>query len=121
MIEPYSATTILLAFLLLFGVIIPVVGTIPKIKEIISYRYLIVVCFLACMIGVIINFGDLDTSVRMAVIIGTSTLCGGYIILRSVEKWMANGWQLGKDVKASVSKGDAKVELEVKENGRDNE
>ena len=118
MIEPYSATTIILAFLLVFGVIVPIIGSIPKIKEIISFRYLIIVCFLACMIGVIINFSELDTSVRMAVIIGTSVLCGAYILLRSFEKWVANDWHFTKDVKASLSKGDAKVEVELKDKER---
>jgi CDP-diglyceride synthetase len=114
MIEPYSATTIIIGFLIIFGILIPIIGNIPKIRNIISYRYLIIVCFLACMLGVIINFSELDTSVRLAVIIGSIILCSVFILVRSLEKWMYNGWSLSKDLKAIVQKGDAKAEIEIK-------
>lgn len=115
MIEPLSATAIIIAFLVIWGILIPVVGIIPKIKEIISYRYLIVIVFLACMIGVVINYHDLDSTIKFAVIIGTAILSGIFILLRSFEKICANGWISGRDIKASVSKGDMKAELDVKE------
>lgn len=113
MIEPLPATTIMIAFLIVWAVIIPVVGIIPKVKEIISYRYLLITVFLACMIGVIINFSGLDSSIRVAVIIGTFILSGLYILLRSFEKWCANGWTFGRDIEASVSKGDIHAELKL--------
>lgn len=116
MIDPLSATAIIIAFLVIWAIIIPVCGVIPKVKEIISYRYLVVTVFLACTIGVIVNFGELDTSVKMAVIIGTAILSGLYIILRSFEKAAFNGWLSKHDVKASVSKGDIEAKIELKEN-----
>lgn len=115
MIEPLSATAIIIAFLVIWGILIPIVGGIPKIKEIISYRYLIIIVFLACMIGVVINYHDLDSSIKSAVIIGTAILSGLFILLRSFEKICANGWLSKKDIKASVSKGDIKAEIDVKE------
>lgn len=114
MIEPLSATIIVIGFLVIWAIIIPCVGAIPKIGQIISYRYLLITVFLACMIGVVVNYHDLDSSIKMAVVIGTAILSGIYIILRSIEKWLFNGWKFSKDIEASLSKGDAKAEIKVK-------
>ena len=113
MIEPISATIIVIGFLVIWAIIIQCVGAIPKIGKIISYRYLLITVFLACMIGVVVNYHDLDSSIKMAVVIGTAILSGIYIILRSIEKWLYNGWTFHKDISASVSKGDAKAEIKV--------
>ena len=120
MIDPFSATAIIIAFLVIWAIIIPVCGVIPKVKEIISYRYLVVTVFLACTIGVIVNFGELDTSVKMSVIIGTSILSGLYIVLRSVEKLAFNGLFSSHDLKASVSKGDIEAKIELKNGEKEN-
>ncbi len=113
MIEPYTATGVIIAFLIIWAIIIPICGAIPKVREVISYRYLVITVFLACMIGVIINFSELDTSVRVTVIVGASILSGMYIILRSWEKAAYNGWLSGRNIEASISKGDAKAELKL--------
>jgi hypothetical protein len=114
MIEPLSATVIIVSFLIIWAIIIPIVGAIPKIGKIISYRYLLVTVFLACMIGVVINYHDLDTQIKLAVIIGSSIISGVYLLARSFEKWIANGWCITSDISAKVSKGDIKAELLVK-------
>lgn len=120
MIDPLSATGIIIAFLVIWAIIIPVCGVIPKAKEIISYRYLVVTVFLACTIGVIVNFGELDTGVKMAVIVGTAILSGLYIVLRSVEKLAFNGLFSSHDLKASVSKGDIEAKIELKNGDKEN-
>lgn len=114
MIGPYSATAIILVFLLVFGLVLPIIGVIPKVRDIVSLRYLTLVVWLACMIGVVVNYHDLDSSIKRAVVIGTAILSGIYIILRSIEKWLFNGWKFSKDIEASLSKGDAKAEIKVK-------
>ena len=120
MIDPFSATAIIIAFLVIWAIIIPVCGVIPKVKEIISYRYLVVTVFLACTIGVIVNFGELDTGVKMAVIVGTAILSGLYIVLRSIEKLAFNGLFSSHDLKASVSKGDIEAKIELKNGEKEN-
>lgn len=111
MIDPYSATTIIVAFLLIAGILIPVCGVVPKIKEIISYRYLVIVVFLAMSLAVIVDFSELDTSIKSAVIIGTAVLSGLYVVLRSLEKAFFNGW-IGKGkIEASFEKGDIKAKV----------
>jgi hypothetical protein len=114
MIDSYHATTIIILFLIVFGLVCPIIGVIPKIREIISLRYLTLVVWLACMLGVIVNFGELQESIKLAVVISTAIMSGLWILARSIEKWMANGWGFNHDLKASVSKGDAKAELEIK-------
>ena len=119
MIESVSATIIILAFLVLFAVVIPVCGCIPKIKETISLRWLVVVVFLACMIGVIINYRELDTEIKRIVVIGAAILSGLYLAVRSVEKWLFNGFISGRRIEAQVQKGDlaAKVVIDKKDQG----
>lgn len=113
MIDSYIATYIIIAFLFVWAILIPIAGVIPKVKEIISYRYLIVVVFLACSIGVIINFGELDSNVRVAVLIGSMVISCIYIIIRSVEKAFWHGWIERPHMKASVSKGDLNASIEL--------
>lgn len=108
-LSAYHATTIILAFLVVFGLIVPIIGTIPKVKEIISLRYITLIVWLACMIGVIVNFSSLSDSVKLAVVVSTAIMSGLFILVRSYEKVSYN-----HDLKASVSKGDAKAELEIK-------
>lgn len=114
--EPYSTTVIIIAFLVIWAIIIPVISSIPKIGDIISFRYMTLVVFLAVMLGVIINYHDLDASIKMAVIVSTAILSGIYILVRSVEKVLAKGWTFKKDISASVSKGDIKAEVKLSDN-----
>lgn len=108
-LNSYHATTVILAFLLVFGVFVPIVGAIPKVREIISLRYITLIVWLACMVGIIVNFSNLSDSVKLAVVVSTAIMSGLFILVRSYEKVSWN-----KDLKASVSKGDAKAELEIK-------
>jgi hypothetical protein len=116
MIDPYSATAILAAFLVIWGVIIPVCGVIPKVKEVISLRYMIVVVFLAATIGVIIDFSALDDATRNTVIIGGAILSGLFILVRSLEKALYNGWLGSQRINAHVEKGDIKAGVEIDPN-----
>ena len=111
MIDPETATAIMVGFLIIFGIIIPVCGVIPKVREVISLRWMIIVVFLACTIGVIVDFSSLDDSTRSCVIIGTAILSGAFIVLRSIEKGLYHGWIGGGRVEASVEKGDIKAKI----------
>lgn len=113
MIDPTIATEIMVAFLIVMGIIIPVCGVIPKLKEIISYRYLVVVVFLALSLAVIVDFSEVDTSIKSAVIVGTAILSGLFIILRSVEKAFYNKWIGNGKIEASVEKGDIKAKVKI--------
>lgn len=111
MIDPEMATYIVCSFIIIFALIVPTCAVIPKLKEIISYRWLVVVTYLAITIGVIVDFEHLDDTVRGAVILGGAVLSGLFIVLRSIEKGLYMGWLGGGRVEASVEKGDAKAKV----------
>lgn len=113
MIDPDTATKIMVGFLIVMGIIIPVCGVIPKVREVISLRYLIVVVFLAASLGVIIDFAELDTSIRATVLVSTAILSGAFILLRSIEKAFYNRWIGNGKIEASLEKGDLHAKLKV--------
>ena len=118
MISPELATAIVIAFILLFGVAVPVLNR--KAPKYISYRWCVVVVLLALLIGVIVDFGELGDAARQAVIVGALVVAGVYVILRTLEKALANGWLRGATIEAK--KGDISVKVsnteKEGENGR---
>lgn len=107
MINPTWATAIILAFILLFGVIVPIINR--KAPKYISYRWCVVVVALALLIGVVVDFGELSGDVRMAVVVGGMIIAGVYVVLRTIEKALANGWLRGASIEAK--KGDISVKV----------
>ncbi len=118
MVSPLLATIIILCFIGLFGVVLPILDKVPFIKQFISFRWSIIVIFLAMMLGALVDFSHLSDSFRITLAIGVMVLGGIYIIIRSYEKILANGWQLGID-KVRIEKGDIKAELDLAESSKD--
>ena len=112
MIDSYTATYVIVGFLLIFGVLFPILDKIPKVKNVVSFRWTIVVIYSAMCLGVIIDFGHLDTSVRFAVVIGGILLSALFMVVRSREKAAINGWQL-PHTRTSIKHGDIQAELSV--------
>lgn len=107
MIRPEFATLIVIAFILLFGVGVPVLNV--KAKKFISYRWCVVVVVLALLIGAVVDFDILSDEARRTVILGGLIIGGLYVVLRTAEKVLSKGWLKGTRVKAR--KGDAEIEL----------
>lgn len=107
MIPAHWATVIIVAFILIFGVGVPVLNR--KCPKYISYRWCVVVVVLALLIGVVVDFGELAQDIRRAVVIGGLVIAGAYIVLRTVEKALANGWLRGAKIEAK--KGDISVSV----------
>ncbi len=114
MVDSYTATSVIVGFLVIFGIILPVFDKIPKIKDFISLRWTVVVVYSAMCIGVIIDFNHLDTSVRFAVIIGGIVLSAIFLLVRSLEKAAVNKWKFPR-VRGSVKKGDVQAEISLAE------
>lgn len=112
MIDSYTATSVIVGFLLIFGLVLPILDRIPKIKDFISFRWILVVVYLSLSIGVIIDFGHLDTSVRFAVVVGGIILSSLFLLVRSLEKAAVNKWKLPR-VRGKVQKGNISGELSV--------
>ena len=114
MISPTFATVVVLSFLLVFGLLIPVLNRVcPKY---VSYRWSVVVVILALLIGVVIDFGELSDETRRSLIIGGLIIAGGYVALRTLEKALANGWLSG--IRLQAKKGDASVTLSASDPGK---
>lgn len=107
MISPGIATIIIIAFILLFGVGVPILNV--KAKKFISYRWCVVVVILSLLVGAVIDFEVLSDDVRHTIILGGLIIGGVYVALRTFEKVLSKGWLKGTKVKAK--KGDAEIEL----------
>lgn len=112
MVDSYTATYVLVGFLVIFGVLIPILDKIPKIKDVISFRWTLVVIYSALCIGVIIDFEHLDTSVRFATVIGGIVLAAIFLLVRSLEKAAVNRWKFPR-LRGKVQKGNVHAELSV--------
>lgn len=113
MISPIAATIIIAAFILIFGIVIPVLNR--KAPKYVSYRWCVVVVLLALLIGVVVDFDGLSDETRRTVILGALIIVGGYVALRTIEKTLANGWLRGASIEAK--KGDVSVTVR---GGQDN-
>lgn len=112
MIDSYTATSVIVGFLIIFGLILPIMDKIPKIKDIVSLRWTIVVIYSAMSVGVIIDFAHLDTSVRFAVICGGILLSALFLIVRSLEKAAVNKWRFPR-TRVGIKKGNIQADLSV--------
>lgn len=114
MIDPTPATLIVVAFILIFGALLPVFNRIAP--RYVSYRWCVVVVLLALLIGSVIDFDGLDSSARQIILIGGQVVSGLYVVLRTVEKALANGWLNGAQIEAK--KGDISVKVTGKDGGK---
>ena len=107
MVNPIIATSIVVAFIVAFGIVLPILD--KHAPKYISYRWSVVVVVLSLLIGAVIDFGELPAEPRRILLLGGLIIVGGYIVLRTVEKILANGWHRGSTITAS--KGDIKLEV----------
>jgi len=107
MITPEFATFIIVGFLAAFGIVIPILN--KKFPSYISYRWCVVVVILSLLIGAVVNYKQLSDEARYVVLLGGMIIAGGYVLLRTLEKVLANGWLKG--AKINVKKDDWDVSL----------
>lgn len=107
MISPFWATIIIVAFIIIFGVGVPILNR--KAPKYISYRWCVIVVVLALLIGVVVDFEVLSNDARKIILIGGLVIAGVYVALRTIEKVLANGWLRGATIEAK--KGDIEVKL----------
>lgn len=111
MITPVSATIIMIVFVLIYGFILPLLEKCDKLKPVISFRWAVMVALMSVLIGCVLDFSHLTDEIRMYTIVGVTITCVLFIILRSIEKAMANGWSFGVK-KIHVEKGTFKSDVE---------
>ena len=97
----------MVSFILVFGVGVPILDR--KAPKYISYRWCVIVVALALLIGTVIDFEVLSDDARKIVLVGGLVIAGVYVVLRTIEKVLANGWLKGASIEAT--KGDISVKL----------
>jgi hypothetical protein len=107
MIDPVWATVIIIAFIIIFGVGIPVLNI--KASKFVSYRWCVVVVVLALLVGATIDFEVLSDESRKIILLGGIIIAGLYVVLRTIEKVLSKGWLKGASIEAK--KGDIEVKL----------
>ena len=108
MISSNVAVWIMCAFALILVVILPVLNSIKKLSDFISFRWSCIAIILLIMVGVVIDFEQLSDNTRDIVLCGGLIIVGIYLALRTIEKILYNGWLKGVNLKAEASKGDIK-------------
>ena len=116
MIDAYHAAIIMLIFMVLFGVVLPIMDRSKHFGKFVSLRFAVLVVFLSMAVGVVLDFSHLENNIRLVIIAGTLLIGGIYILIRTWEKAASKGWSIGiKRIEAS--KGDAKVTVDVDDAG----
>lgn len=107
MISPIVATCLVVGFIVIFGVVVPIVDR--KAPKYMSYRWCVIVVVLALLIGAVVDFEVLSDDARRIVLVGGLIIAGVYVVLRTIEKALANGWLRGASIEAK--KGDISVKV----------
>lgn len=107
-ISAENATLVVCAVLIVFGVVIPFLRLIPKVKDILQFNWLIVTFFLSCMVGVMIDFSNLSDTIKLTVIIGAILVSLLFMFLTSNFK---------KDMKVKLTHGNSSIETMVDGDG----
>ena len=94
-VDAYMATWITIALIAFLLIVVPLLEKIPKLKDCVSRRWVIVTITTTLMVSVVINFKHLDDSVRESIIIGGFVVGIAYILIRSVESLIDKGWTFG--------------------------
>ena len=86
MIEPHYAITIVVSLIAFLWIGVPLLESIPKVREHISRRFVLTSVLVCLAVAACIDFSSLETNVRMVVIIGG--LASGILmtVLYTLEK-----------------------------------
>lgn len=107
MLDPYMTTIIIIAIILLFAFVLPMLDSIKAFKNSISTRWSIVVIYMALGIGCVVDFEGLSEDTRHFVLLGCFVISILYVVFISIEKWFSKKW-IGK-FGVTVQHGKTKV------------
>ena len=119
MIQPETTTVIILSLLAIL-MSLPLIEIIPRVGKIVSLRWAIVAIVVTLMVAVILDFSHLSDDIRKTVIVGGLCTGGLWIVARSVEKALFNGF-FAKAGKVEVDIDDKKLTIENAEVGEKEE
>ena len=113
MTDPILAIIILCALVTTLIILVPILDAIPALTRFVSFRWVCVSIVLVLMVGVIIDFKELSDSTRDLTITGGMIIVGGFLLLKTLEKILYNGWLKGVNLKGSIEKGNLKGNVEI--------
>ena len=113
MTDPILAIIILCALVTILIILVPILDAIPALTRFVSFRWVCVSIVLVLMVGVIIDFKELSDSTRDLTITGGMIIVGGFLLLKTLEKILYNGWLKGVNLKGSIEKGELKGNVEI--------
>lgn len=121
MIDPFCATSILCVLAFILIILLPMLDSIPKLTKFVSFRWTCVAVILIIMVAVVINFKELSDETRNIIVSGGLIVVGGFLILKTIEKILYNGWLKGLNLKGSVEKGEWKGGFELSSQEKEGE
>lgn len=107
------ATYVLLILAILLAVVLPLLNAVTKLTDFISYRWLCVTIILLLMVGVVIDFKTLADGTRDIVLTGGMIIVGAYLLFRTIEKVLYNGWLKGVNLKTEIKKGETVIKADL--------
>lgn len=107
------AIWILAGLVIVLALIIPLLNSIEKLSNFISLRWSCIAIILLIMVGVVIDFAHLSDNTRDITLRGGLIIVGIFLVLRTIEKILYNGWLKGVNLKGTVKKGDLTATAEV--------
>lgn len=112
MIEPLTATCIMIGLAIFLLILIPLLDSHEKLGKYISLRYVLATVCLILGVGCVLDFSHLAESSRNIVLWGAFGIVALFVIVRSFEKVKLGS----RKFHAEVHKGDAgaSVDLEPK-------
>lgn len=113
MITPDVAMWILVGFAVLLLIVIPLLDSTDKFSKIISMRWTCTAVILILMVAVIVDFEHLSDETRNLILKGGLVVVGAFILLRSIEKVISNGWLKGFNIRGSIEKGGVKATVDL--------
>lgn len=113
MITGEVAVIVLASLALILILVIPLLDSIKKFSDFISLRWICIAVVLLIMVGVVIDFNHLSDESRNIVLTGGLIVVGSFLVLRTLEKVLFNGWLKGVNLKGSVTKGDWVIQGEI--------
>lgn len=119
MITPDVAMWILVGLAVLLLIVIPLLDSTEKFSKIISMRWTCTAVILILMVAVIVDFEHLSDETRTLILRGGLIVVGAFILLRSIEKVISNGWLKGMNIHGTIEKGGVKASVDLGSKGVD--
>lgn len=113
MLNPLAVIIVLSILCVLLLLVIPLLDAVPKLTKYISLRWVCVALVLILMTGVVIDCSHLADSSRNYLILGGLIITGLFIVARTLEKVLCNGWLKGVNVQTQVQKGDITLSANI--------